>query len=165
MYDENNKAIKTGFFFKGDTVAIDQYKSGCQAGDCQNGFGVKFIIDNIYIGNFKDGQPDGLGETIIGSGETQAVYFGHYKNGHSDGKGIFVNHKGNYTFGNYADMVARGKYEVDLTDRTTIQANATDNTSSFYDENNILTKAGTGVDAFIENTTLAYLNLKRQQNR
>jgi len=160
MYDENNKVIKTGFFFNGDTVTIDQYKSGCQFGDCQNGFGVKIISNNIYIGNFKGGVPEGLGETVIRSGETQAAYFGHYVNGHCDGKGIFVNHKGNYTFGNYADMVARGKYEVDMTDRTTIQANTTDNTSSFFDENNILTKAGTGVDAFVENTSPSYLNLK-----
>jgi hypothetical protein len=157
MYNENNQAVQTGIFFKGNPVKVDMSNSGCQFGECQTGFGLKILFNAVYIGNFKDGLPDGLGETISDT----TVYYGYYQKGQGVGKGILINSKGNYTFGNYVNAVAKGKYEVDFVDKTSLEANASDHTSNFFDENNILTKSGIGTDnAFVENTDVAYLNLK-----
>jgi hypothetical protein len=161
LYDENNRLVKKGFFFKGDTVSVNRYKDGCQFGDCQNGFGLKMNFNAIYVGNFKDGYPDGLGETIFGNGDDEFVHFGYYKMDHENDKGIFVESKGKYTFWHDIAGKPKGEYEVDYIDKTSLQFSGNDNLSSYFDEDNILTKSGTMVNnVFTEKNDPVYLNLK-----
>jgi len=166
VYDENKQVVKKGFFFNGDTVILDRQKSGCQYGDCEDGFGVKltlndsYIYADVYIGYFKGGLPEGLGETVTGWRNTQTMFFGHYKKGIADGTGIFIDYNGNMTFGDYINKIANGNYLTALPDKTVIQGNYNDNTLSYFDENNILTKAGKIRLAFVENTDPVYLETK-----
>src|SRR5262249_25333027 len=49
LYDANDKILKQGFFFKGDTATFIRNKEGCQLGNCQDGFGAKMISGDVYI--------------------------------------------------------------------------------------------------------------------
>ena len=166
IYDENNQIVKKGFFFKNDTVALDRRQSGCLYGDCENGFGVKltasefFIYADVYIGYFKNGLPEGLGESVKGWGNNETAFFGHYKKGIADGKGIFINYNGNITFGDYVNTIAQGNYLTALPDKTVIQGNYNDNSLTYFNENNILTKSGKQRLSFVENTDPVYLDTK-----
>ncbi|WP_295669375.1 hypothetical protein [uncultured Mucilaginibacter sp.] len=166
IYDENNHAVKKGFFFKGDTVPLDRHKTGCQYGDCENGFGVKltssefFVYADVYIGYFKNGLPEGLGESVTGWGNTETAFFGHYRKGIADGTGIFINYNGNITFGDYINTIAQGNYLTAVTDKTVIQGNYDDHSLTYFDANGILTKSGKQLLAFVENTDPVYLDRK-----
>ncbi len=165
LYDRNGKVTKKGFFFNGDTVHVAYYKSGCQFGDCDNGFGLKYmdIGNNIYVGNFKNGLPDGYGESIFGHGQTQSVFFGMYKNGHDDGPGVYVYQGGSFHFGNFRDGVIHGKYTLYMPDKTIKAGDTETKLASYYSSNNILIRSergDLGTPGFGELKDPAYLEAK-----
>jgi hypothetical protein len=63
--------------------------SGKYSGKCLNGLANgkgKSIGEDTYIGNFKDGLPDGKGKYVYKNGDN---FFGYWKDGKKDGKGKF----------------------------------------------------------------------------
>lgn len=87
FYDSNNKLTKEGYWendvFQGN---------GCISGDCQNGFGTEVFYRERYIGNWKNGEPNGQG-TWINSDKSKIV-------------------------GNWIDGFQRGVFEVFYADGT-----------------------------------------------
>jgi hypothetical protein len=64
--------------------------SGKYTGKCLNGLANgkgTSIGEDTYIGNFKNGLPDGKGKYVYKNGD---IYKGSWQNGHKDGKGEFV---------------------------------------------------------------------------
>lgn len=64
--------------------------SGKYTGKCLNGLANgkgKSIGEDTYIGNFKDGMPDGKGKYLYKNGD---IFQGYWKNGFKDGKGKFT---------------------------------------------------------------------------
>ncbi len=152
-----DQVLSTGMHFKGDPFTVDTTKKGCQAGNCETGFGLKVLDGGIYIGNFKDGLFDGLGQSIT----PKVTFYGYFQKNVINGKGITVKNTGEYTFATYANGRPSGMYEKVLADKTSIEANADDGTGSMFDAENILIKSGTWIKGvFTESTGDTYLYTK-----
>ena len=146
---QRDSIINDGLFFNGDTVTINKAKKGCQYGNCENGFGLKVIFNSIsnefsgiYIGYFKNGIPEGLGEKIDGEREQRKTFYGYFKNGIANGTGIKLAADGT-TFGKFLDNNMSGKYEVEFLDTTTVYEGTSNyGKMHYFDRNNILIRSG-----------------------
>lgn len=76
-------------------------KYGCLSGNCENGTGkFRFKDNNLYEGQWKNGQQEGKGKTTLASG---AIYQGDFKAGKMHGKGRFTLETGDYLEGDFND--------------------------------------------------------------
>ncbi|MEO6832633.1 MAG: hypothetical protein ABI378_09220, partial [Chitinophagaceae bacterium] len=115
--DKNGKAIRSGIFIDGKMVKIDTALKTCQYGNCLDGMGLSVTNYGYYIGNFKDGVYDGLGEYVT----PKTTSYGTYTNGQLEGQGIFSDKDGSVTFSNFKGNKQSGDYEKCNVDRTTIK--------------------------------------------
>jgi|GEM_PF-1828488 len=152
----DNKVLSTGIFFKGDPVKVDTTLKTCQYGNCQTGFGLKVIAGGFYVGNFKDGLYDGLGELAT----NKTAFYGHFQKNQINGKGININAAGDYTFATYNNGKPIDNYEVDYADKTSKEGHIADGTTSMYNEDNIFYKGGViKAGTFAEYNGTDYLNV------
>ncbi|WP_295801292.1 hypothetical protein [Mucilaginibacter sp.] len=160
VYNEKNELVQSGIFFKGQVVAVDTTKKGCQFGNCENGFGLKVMDGGYYVGNFKNSLLDGLGELVL----YKTYYYGNFTANQTNGKGILINKEGDYIFGDYKKGRLSGEFEWDYINKTSKEANAETGKGSLFDEDNILIKSGTWAHmqdaAFTENTGADYIELQ-----
>lgn len=155
IYNEKGEVIQSGLFFNCQIVKPDTSQKGCQCGDCQNGFGLKVVEGSYYIGNFKNGQYEGLGETAT----NKKIIYAYYKNNTQEGKGIIINSNGEYIFANFTGGELTDKYQTIYPDKTSCEASINNQSLSFFDENNILQKSKVSVqNKFIEKTDSHYLS-------
>ncbi|MGZ3821139.1 MAG: hypothetical protein ACXVB6_11135, partial [Mucilaginibacter sp.] len=158
MLDAHNQVTTSGVFFKGELVKIDTAKEGCQFGNCQTGFGLSVIKGGFYVGNYKDGLCDGLGELVSKGG----AFYGYFQKNQLNGKGILINAKGEYTFATFTNGHMVGNYETDFADRTMLLVNADNGSTNSFDTDNMLIKKGvlSPNGGITELTGVDYLNLK-----
>jgi len=92
FYDWRNG--KWGWYEDGDEIKDDKYVGEIKNG-VPNGKGTLTRGRHKYEGEYKDGEKHGQGtETLIGGG----MYVGEYKNGLQDGNGIFYDKNGKITY-------------------------------------------------------------------
>ncbi|MCQ2252067.1 MAG: caspase family protein [Bacteroidales bacterium] len=75
---------KEGIFEMNRFVGEIKNQQGCISGDCQNEYSVRVEGKNIYIGEFKNGEPHGMGKYIMENG---SVYNGTVEKGKIEGYG------------------------------------------------------------------------------
>jgi hypothetical protein len=108
--------LLTSFLLAQNCIILKDALKGKYEGACSNGMangkGIATGIDS-FIGNFKNGYPDGQGKYIWKNGDW---YDGHWKEGEFDGQGIF--HNKNFTnkdscslTGYWKKGTYKGKYE------------------------------------------------------
>lgn len=72
----------------------------CTTGDCQNGSGEMLYSNGaLYVGAFRDGQPDGFGTLLEKDGRQ---YEGHFVDGHRDGTGYLRLSEGEFYHGQFS---------------------------------------------------------------
>ena len=67
------------------------------------------VEDGKYIGEVKNGVPDGRGKLIYGGDLTGDIYEGDFKNGEPDGKGKYCHRNGNIYEGDMVKDKANGR--------------------------------------------------------
>ncbi len=85
---------KSGRWKEGEYVGQVEGRTGCIAGNCQNGRGT-FVFEEDgarYEGAFKDGKPHGQGVMYYATGEK---YSGQWKEGKQEGRGVLILSDGN----------------------------------------------------------------------
>jgi hypothetical protein len=81
--------------------------SGCVKGDCYNGYGTfQYANGNRYVGNFKDGNPDGQGILYCANGNK---YLGHWDKNWRQGQGRYIFNEGHEYFGEFHRNQFHGK--------------------------------------------------------
>jgi len=111
----SNGNIYKGIWSKGKLEKeISVQGEGCVQGNCQDGKGYFIINKNEYIGNFKNGAPNGIGIFILnydqfkefGNGE---IYIGNFIEGEMSGKGYFFYSNGDIYNGQFEDDYPNGE--------------------------------------------------------
>lgn len=88
---------------------VDKTKRGCISGDCENGQGIYIFTGkwdgDIYIGMWKNGVMDGVGNYYYKSG---AIYTGEWKNNKMNGRGSYLYENKDTFVGNWKDSNKHG---------------------------------------------------------
>ncbi len=109
LYGDGHK--EEGEWREGEFIGsslIESGQVGCLSGDCENGKGTYIYKEGSakYIGEFKDGQPDGFGICVYSNGDR---YRGQWTEGSFNGKGTLYQHDGTETGGYWDDGEYLGK--------------------------------------------------------
>ncbi|MGZ5302573.1 MAG: hypothetical protein ACXWDO_00525 [Bacteroidia bacterium] len=151
---------KEGYLMKGNLIEIDtSNKDFCQYGDCKNGFGTYYYSGGqVYMGNFKNGLPQGLGLFESENG----IYYGEFLNGKYNGKGIVFGTDGIVFRADFLDGKQIGKVVSTNPGESVKEAIITDSVlvGAEYTPEGILTKIGSWQgDKFIPSTSKDDKNL------
>lgn len=85
------------FLFLANCVTMEtQTYEKCIDGNCEKGRGVKQFGNGVYVGEFKEGKPEGQGVITYWQGHK---FVGQFKNGRILGEGKFIHSDGNVEAG------------------------------------------------------------------
>jgi hypothetical protein len=107
----NGQPAEDGEWREGEFVGltlIENGKIGCVEGDCKNGKGTFIYKEGVakYTGDFKDGQPHGVGHCLYANGDQ---YTGEWAGGAFEGKGTLTLHDGTQVIGFWHEGEYAGK--------------------------------------------------------